>query len=130
MEPALILNRLIGDILLLQGAARAGIIIPAAVTENEIDAILARQGQTRREMAQLLARHDVSWSDFRTSVADYLRLSRFIEGPLLAATAGGQRQEALQTWLAGQYNVATLQFDPAFLDAVNTSVDRLGEQQG
>ena len=121
INEAELLNRMIGDVLLLQAASGANVTADEARVQSEIDGILARNALSRAEMSDLLAKHDLDWSAFEGSVRDYVTLSRFTDDVLLAEVGVSGRQATLKAWMSEQYQTADLSFDQEFLDAINGS---------
>lgn len=118
-KPAL-LNRMIGDMLLLEAAATSGVDAPDTETQAEIDLILARFGVTRDQMTIQLIDHGLTWSQFENSVHDYLTITHYVNEQILAEVAIADRREALDEWMAAQYQAADMQFDQDFLDSINS----------
>lgn len=119
VDEAALLNRIIGDMLLLQAADGVGTAVDPVEVTVEIGGILGRSGVTRAEAEALLADHQLAWPDLLRSVEAYLRLTHFIDDTLLADAPPAARAGALEAWLAAQYQAAEMEFDPAFLRQVN-----------
>jgi len=115
-----LMNRMIGDVLLLQAAESAGVQVEDTAVQAEIDAILNRLSLTREEMARQLEHHDLGWAVFEGSVRDYLVLSKFVDDSLLANVAPGERKQHLDSWMSEQYRSADMTFDQDFLDSINS----------
>ncbi|MFQ5399886.1 MAG: SurA N-terminal domain-containing protein [Anaerolineae bacterium] len=115
-----LMNRMIGDVLLLQAAENAGVQVKDTAVQAEIDAILNRLSLTREEMARQLEQHDLGWAVFEGSVRDYLVLSKFVDDSLLADVAPGERKQHLDSWMLEQYRSADMTFDQGFLDSINS----------
>lgn len=124
-KPAL-LNRMIGDMLLLEAAAASGVNAPEAETQAEIDSILARFNVSREEMTVRLSDHGLAWTQFENSVQDYMTLTRYVDEQLLAEVSLAERKGALDEWMAAQYQAAAMRFDQDFLDSINASPSDLG----
>ncbi len=115
-----LLNRMIGDYLLIHGANEAGIQVEDREVQGEIDSILGRFGVTRAEMDRVLSEHTLRWRVFENSVWEYLMLTHFVDDVLLKDVPFGEREARLEAWMATRYNEAELDFDQAFLDEVNS----------
>lgn len=119
-KPAL-LNRMIGDMLLLEAAGDSGVKALGAETQAEIDAILTRFNVSRAEMTERLSAHGLAWTQFEKSVQEYKIITRYVDDELLAELSLAEKKEALDAWMAAQYQAAELRFDQDFLDSINTS---------
>lgn len=118
-KPAL-LNRMIGDVLILQVAHSTGIRTSDAAIDQELVGILERFGKSEAEMREALAAYDLTWQDFRQSVGDYMTLITFIEERLLADVPPDQQQAFLQDWMGNLLSSASIDFDEAFIAEVST----------
>ena len=114
------LNRMIGDLLLLQGAERADVAVEQVEVDSEVDSVLDRVNSSRPQMKRLLADNKLDWEVFERSIRDYLTLKRFQEDVLLTDVPVGERSAILRDWLSESYQQAEIEFDPEFLDTVNS----------
>jgi parvulin-like peptidyl-prolyl isomerase len=121
VDEATLLNRIIGDVLVLQAAAEAGVSVDREEVQAEIDAILKRMDVSEEEMTVVLDDHELSWADFEISVREYLVIGRFQNAVLLADKAPDERQDSLRNWMSEQYSAADMIFNQDFLDEVNAS---------
>ncbi len=114
-----LLNRMIGDYLLIHGAEEAGVRVEDSEVEGEIDSILGRFQISREEMDRVLSDHMLRWQVFENSVWEYLMLNRYIDEVLLEDIPLNEQEAHLEAWMAERYSRAELEFDQAFLDEVN-----------
>lgn len=115
-----LLNRMVGDALILQVAHSSGVHTPTEVVDSELAAIVGQFGLTEAEMRQQLAAHGLAWQDFHQSVGNYMTLITFIEDKLMADVPPEEQQAFLQTWMGTIMNNATIDFDEAFLAEIST----------
>lgn len=115
-----LLNRMVGDALILQVAHSSGVHTPTEIVDSELAAIVGQFGLTEAEMRQQLAAHGLAWQDFHQSVGNYMTLITFIEDKLMADVPPEEQQAFLQTWMGTIMNNATIDFDEAFLAEIST----------
>lgn len=118
-KPAL-LNRMVGDALILQVARSTGTTISDAAIDQELVGILESFGKSETEMREALAAQDLTWQDFRRSVGDYMTLIAFFEDKLLADVPPDQQQTFLQNWMGTLLGSAVIDFDEAFINEIST----------
>jgi hypothetical protein len=124
VDRAELLNRIISDTLMLQAAKSNDLFPDPLLVNEEMGRILGRFQLSRDEMALLLAGYDLAWADFERSVWEYVKISRFMTGTLLADVSQG-KQAYLDAWISKQYEEAELSFDQSFLTAVNARISDL-----
>jgi hypothetical protein len=117
-KPAL-LNRMVGDALILQVARSTGTTISDAAIDQELVGILESFGKSETEMREALAAHDLTWQDFRRSVGDYMTLITFFEDKLLVDVPPEQQQTFLQNWMGTLLGSAAIDFDEAFINEIS-----------
>lgn len=119
VNKAELLNRIIGDVLILQAASKAGIEVNQDEVNQETTTILRRLDMTRNEFEDLLSDHAIRWMAFEQSVEDYLTIFHYVNDGLMVNIPFGDRESYLQNWISGQYSQAEIDFEQAFLDEVN-----------
>ena len=124
-QPAL-LNRIIGDMLVLATARQAGYAVEEARLAGEVGAILGRLRLTAADMEAALHEYDLTWEDYQRSVHDYLLLTRYIDEVILQDAPSTASKSSFDDWLAGRYAAAEMVFDAQFLDEINR--DAAGEE--
>jgi parvulin-like peptidyl-prolyl isomerase len=130
VNSAELLNRMIGDLLLLQEASKAEVTVEQEEVESEVEAVLSRVNTSRSQMSQLLADQGLDWDVFERSILEYMTLRRFQEEVLLVEVSAAERGAVLQNWMSETYSQAEIDFDPEFLQEVNSESLPTFEDQG
>ena len=116
-----LLNRMISDLLLLQGAEEAEVAVEQEEVDSEVEAVLDRANSSRQQMTRLLAELRLDWEVFERSIREYLTLRRFQKEVLLDEVPAGERSAFLRDWMSESYEQAEIEFDPEFLVSVNSA---------
>jgi len=114
-----LLNRMISDLLLLQGAEEAEVAVEQEEVDSEVEAVLDRANSSRQQMTRLLAELRLDWEVFERSIREYLTLRRFQKEVLLDEVPAGERSAFLRDWMFESYERAEIEFDAEFLATVN-----------
>lgn len=120
INQAELLNRLIGDILLLEGAEIAGIELKNQDLDNSIENFLTRNDLSREEFVKILEKNRTDWEGFEQSMHDYLVMTKFVNGVLLKGVDFSNQSTVIETWVSDRYQLAGITFDETFLAAVNS----------
>ncbi|MCB9430626.1 MAG: SurA N-terminal domain-containing protein [Ardenticatenaceae bacterium] len=115
-----LLNRMVGDALILQVARNSGSNTPSDAIDQEVASIISQFGLSEAEMRQQLAAHGLTWQDFHGSVGDYMTLISFLEEKLLADVPPDQQQDFLQNWMGTLLSSASIDFDEAFITEISS----------
>ena len=115
-----LLNRMVGDALILQVAHNAGVNTLDSEVDSELTAIVSQFGLSEAEMRQQLADHGLTWDDFRRSVGNYMTIITFLEEGLLASVPPEQQQVFMQNWMGELLSNASIDFDEAFIMEIST----------
>ncbi len=118
VNKAAILNRMVSDILLLQGAEEAGIEVSDEAVHAAIENVYQTYGISTSDFEAILIEKDIRFADFETSIRNYLKVLLFTEVEILGGVAAANRQAALQSWMTERFDASGTEFDPDFLDYV------------
>lgn len=119
VDQARVLNRLVGDFLMLQAAAEQQVTVSRMEVEAETADLLRRTNKTREQFEALLADHQLAWEDLNRSIHEYLAILRFQNEILLKDVPAQGRAAAFDEWITDRYAAADIRFDQQFLDEVN-----------
>lgn len=115
-----LLNRMVGDALILQAARSAGISTPDSETDSELAAIISQFGLSEADMRQQLTDHGLTWEDFHRSVSNYITILTFMENGVLATVPPEQQQAFMQEWMGNLLSNASIDFDEAFITEISS----------
>lgn len=116
-----LLNRMVGDLLLVQAAENADVAVEQEEVDSEIDVVLSRTNSSRQQMTRILADHRLDWEVFERSIREYLTVRRFQDEVLLAEVPARERSAFLREWLSENFQQAEIEFDAEFLATVNSA---------